>query len=123
MKTAVAWFDIPVTDFKRAKKFYSTVLGAELTDYPMPDDSLYSIFPYEQGQGIGGAIMKMDGFNPSSDGVIVYLDGGEDLNIPLTRAEEAGAKVVLPKTSIGENGFMAHFIDLEGNRVALHSMN
>lgn len=28
----------------------------------------------------------------------------------------------MPKTSIGENGFMAHFIDTEGNRVALHSM-
>jgi len=123
MKTAVTWFDIPVTDFERAKKFYATVLGEELTDHPMPDDSLYSIFPYQQGQGIGGAIMKMDGFNPSTDGVIVYLNGGDDLNDPLARAEQAGAKVVIPKTSIGENGFMAHFIDLEGNRVALHSMN
>ncbi|MFK7784679.1 MAG: VOC family protein [Crocinitomicaceae bacterium] len=123
MKTAVTWFDIPVTDFERAKKFYATVMGEELMDYPMPDDSLYSVFPYEQGQGIGGAIMKMDGFNPSTDGVIVYLSGGDDLSAPLARAEEAGAKVVIPKTSIGENGFMAHFIDLEGNRVALHSMN
>ena len=26
------------------------------------------------------------------------------------------------KTSIGQNGFMAHFMDTEGNRVALHSM-
>jgi predicted enzyme related to lactoylglutathione lyase len=29
----------------------------------------------------------------------------------------------MPKTSIGENGFMAHFTDTEGNRVALHSMS
>lgn len=123
MKTAVTWFDIPVLDFDRAKKFYSEVIGEDLTDYPMPDDSLYSIFPYEQGQGIGGAIMKMDGFKPSADGVIVYLDGGNDLNLPLERAKNAGAKVLIPKTSIGENGFMAQFIDCEGNRVALHSMN
>ena len=46
----------------------------------------------------------------------------DDLNIPLSRIEHAGATILFPKTSIGENGFMAHFIDTEGNRVALHSM-
>ena len=36
--------------------------------------------------------------------------------------EDAGGKIVLPKTSIGPNGFMAHIIDTEGNKIALHSM-
>ena len=40
----------------------------------------------------------------------------------LDRVEGAGGKVVMPKTSIGENGFMALFLDTEGNKVGLHSM-
>jgi predicted enzyme related to lactoylglutathione lyase len=28
----------------------------------------------------------------------------------------------MPKTDIGENGFVAFFIDSEGNKVGLHSM-
>jgi uncharacterized protein len=40
----------------------------------------------------------------------------------LGRVENNGGKITMPKTSIGENGFMAHFIDPEGNRIALHSM-
>jgi hypothetical protein len=45
-----------------------------------------------------------------------------DLAEPLSKVEKAGGKILLPKTSIGQNGFMAHFIDSEGNKVALHSM-
>ncbi len=123
MKTAIAWFEIPVIDFDRAKTFYQAVIGQELTDHEMPDPNmLYSVFPYEEGNGIGGAIMKMDKCIPSPDGVTIYLDGGDDLRIPLERAEKAGAQVIVPRMDIGENGFIAQFIDTEGNRIALHSM-
>ena len=67
--------------------------------------------------------MKYEGSNPSTSGVTIYLNGGEDLSAPLARAEKAGANIIIPKTNIGENGFMAQFIDTEGNRIALHSMN
>ena len=124
MKTAIAWFEIPVLDFDRAMKFYSEVIGEEVKKHDMPNpDMLYGVFPYEEGHGIGGALMKMEGCNPSADGVTIYLDGGDDLSPALARAEKAGAKIIFPKTDLGENGFMAQFIDLEGNRIALHSMN
>ena len=64
-----------------------------------------------------------NGNKPSAEGALVYLNGGEDLAVPLSRVEQAGGKVLMPKTSIGENGFMAIFTDTEGNRVAFHSMN
>jgi len=123
MKTAIAWFEIPVLDMDRAKKFYEAVTTDELTDYEMPDPNvLYSVFPYEQGQGIGGALMLHPECKPSMDGVTIYLPGGDDLRPALERAEKAGAKIIIPRTNIGENGFMAQFIDTEGNRIALHSM-
>lgn len=56
-------------------------------------------------------------------GTTVYLDGGDDLSLHLGRIESAGGKVILPKTAIGENrGFIALFIDTEGNKVGFHSL-
>ena len=39
----------------------------------------------------------------------------------LGRVEKAGGKVTMPKTGIGPNGFMAFFVDTEGNQMAMHS--
>ena len=120
MTNSINWFEIPVTDFTRAKKFYETLFDAEIMEMPFPDGK-YGMLPCDMEKGVGGGIVQGDGFIPSEKGTIVYLNGGEDLNIPLARIENAGAKILLPKTSIGQNGFMAHFIDTEGNRIALHS--
>ncbi|MCI1266008.1 MAG: VOC family protein [Saprospiraceae bacterium] len=122
MINAINWFEIPVTDFGRAKKFYETLFDAEIMEMPFPGGK-YGMLPCDMQKGVGGGIVQGEGFTPSDTGSIVYLNGGDDLNIPLGRIEQAGAKILLPKTSIGENGFMAHFIDTEGNRVALHSMS
>lgn len=125
MKNAANWFEIPVKDYERAKKFYSTVFGQDIQDYHMPEKQMkYGIFPYDmENNGVGGAIVEMEGMNPSADGSTVYLNGGEDLNVALGKVEAAGGSIFMPKMDIDENGFIAQFIDTEGNRVALHSMN
>ena len=123
MKNAINWFEIPATDYERAKKFYNTMLGIEIADMPMPEGK-YGMFPFDQeNDGVGGGIMQMEGINPSADGVTIYLNGGDDLSASLSRVEAAGGKIIMPKTDIGENGFMAQLMDTEGNRVALHSWN
>jgi len=123
MKNPTSWFDIPATDFDRAKKFYTTILEVELVDYPMPEGK-YAVFPHnKEAHGASGAIVQMADAKPSMDGVMIYLDGGDDLNVPLGKVEGAGGKVLMPKAQIGENGFMAVFADTEGNRLAFHSMN
>ena len=53
---------------------------------------------------------------------MVYLNGGEDLDAVLDRVEGAGGRKLSEKQDIGENGFVAFFMDTEGNRVGLHSM-
>lgn len=121
MTNAINWFEIPVTDFARAKKFYETILAAEIMEMPFPN-SKYGMLPSDMQNGVGGGLAQGEGFEPSDKGTVVYLNGGDDLSLPLSRVEQAGGKIILPKTSIGANGFMAHFIDTEGNRVAFHSM-
>lgn len=122
MKNAISWFEIPVTDFERAKSFYEAILDAKMEIMSMEEmGTTMAFFPADWENGIGGAIALAPDFEPSDKGTMVYLNGGDDLSIPLSRVEDAGGKIVLPKTSIGSNGFMAHFIDTEGNKVAFHS--
>ena len=121
MKNAINWFEIPVKNFSNAKTFYETILGAEMQVMEMPGMKS-AFFPADLQNGIGGCIMEGQGYEPSNKGSIIYLNGGDDLSVPLSKVEKAGGKIVMPKTAIGQNGFMAHFEDTEGNRVALHSM-
>lgn len=121
MKNSINWFEIPVKNFERAKSFYSTLLGAEVQVMPHPELK-YGILPGDMQNGITGGIVEGPGFEPSDKGALIYLNGGEDLALPLSKVEAAGGTVVLPKTAIGPNGFMAHIIDTEGNKIALHSM-
>ncbi len=122
MKNAINWFEIPVKNFERAKSFYETVLGIEIRASSHPTNK-YGVFPADMQNGqVGGALSESEGCEPSSKGSLIYLNGGDDLSDPLSKVEKAGGKILLPKTSIGQNGFMAHFSDTEGNKVALQSM-
>ncbi len=121
MKNAVNWFEIPANDIDRAVKFYSTVLNTKLQQQEMMGTKM-AIFTNEAG-GVGGSICSGEGYTPTANGAKIYLNGGEDLSEPLSRVEAAGGKVVLPKTKItDELGYMATFIDSEGNSVSLHSL-
>jgi predicted enzyme related to lactoylglutathione lyase len=119
---AVAWFEIPVTDFERAKRFYSAIFDFEMPEMQMGPNRMGFLL-HEQGKGIGGAIIAGENQKPAETGTVVYLAGGKDLKTVLGRVEKAGGKVAVPKTDIGGGmGFWAHFIDSEGNKVGLHSM-
>ncbi len=122
LTNAINWFEIPVTDFDRAKKFYEAIF-----DYQIPESMVgptkmgFFLYDFKSGK-IGGAICHGDGYTPSQEGSLVYLNGDPDLQIILNRVENAGGKILQPKTRItAEVGCVAIFTDTEGNRVALHS--
>ncbi len=121
MKNAINWFEIPVLNFERAKTFYETILGEPIQVMPHPEYK-YGLLPGDMRNGVTGGIVQGAGFEPSTKGTLIYLNGGEDLSISLSKVEAAGGKVIFPKSAIGANGFMAHFIDTEGNKLALHSL-
>jgi predicted enzyme related to lactoylglutathione lyase len=121
MPHALNWFEIPVKNLQRAKAFYDAVIGAPLQIFEgMGMKSAF--FPADFSSGdVGGCIIEGEGYEPSEKGSLIYLNGGEDLAVPLSKVEQAGGKVLLPKTPIGEHGFMAYFRDTEGNKIGLHS--
>lgn len=122
VRNAINWFEIPTTDMQRAKNFYETIFGFELVDANMPGFEML-MFPTDDMGGVGGAIINGAEFNsPSATGTMVYINGNPDLSAILDRVEGAGGTVVMPKTEIdAQIGFMAVFIDTEGNRIGLHS--
>lgn len=115
----VNWFEIPVTDMSRAKKFYETVLSVELTDSEMGPNKM-GWFPMEMGAaGSAGTLIQGDGYTPSHDGSLVYINV-DSIDPTLEAINGNGGKTLVPRMSIGQHGFIAHFEDTEGNRVALH---
>ncbi len=118
------WFEIPVTDMQRAKHFYQVAFGIHMEDMSMPGMEMAG-FPMEMGSGkASGALVKSDYGRPSIDGVLIYLNANPDMTDVLDRILSEGGQIVMPKTLITpEIGYMANFIDTEGNRIALHSQH
>lgn len=121
---AINWFEIPVADFDRAKKFYETIFAYQMPENQMgPARMGFLLYDFQNG-GRGGAIVHNPGFYlPSANGTLVYLNCDPDLQVVADRVEAAGGKLVKPKSLVAENlGYWALIEDSEGNRVALHSM-
>ena len=116
----ISWFEIPVRDVGKARRFYEKVFDTELTLEDM-DEFNMAFFPMaENAPGAAGMLIKGETYEPSHAGTIVYFSV-EDIEETLRRISANGGKTLLPKKSIGEYGFIAHFEDTEGNRLALHS--
>ena len=117
----VNWFEIPVLEMPRAKKFYEIVFGYQLSLQEM-GSLVMAWFPMVQGSpGATGTLIKAEAYTPSHSGTMVYFSV-PDIDVVLQRVEDAGGKIINPKYGIGEHGFVAHFEDCEGNRIALHSV-
>jgi len=124
MKNAISWFEIPSSDLGRATKFYETIFGITFNPLDLPNIKM-RMFPLEDMMGVGGALVDSGGFHKPSatDGPLIYLNGNPDLQKVLDKVEDAGGKILVPKTEISpEYGYMAVIIDTEGNRIGLHSV-
>ena len=121
-QNTVSWFELPAKDLLRAKAFYETIFGIHMGLEEISPESKMALFPAEQ-IGVHGAVVQSEGYTPSDQGTVVYLHGGEDLSGPLSKVNQAGGKVLKEKFGIGRFGYIAFFLDSEGNRVALHSQN
>ncbi len=119
----INWFEVSVGDINRAKTFYETVFAIKMSDTVDMMGMKMSFFPGEEMNGkVSGGLVEGMMHKPSMDGAKLYFNGNPDLADALSRVEAAGGKITMPKTHINaEVGYMAFFIDSEGNAVAMHS--
>ncbi|MHB8652025.1 MAG: VOC family protein [Minisyncoccota bacterium] len=121
----VVHFEIPADDMDRAKKFYGSVFGWGLQDYPMPDGMKYTgitttpadektHLPTEPG-AINGGMMERTKDVPAPV-IAISVDSVDEY---IEKIEAAGCKVVMPKKEIVGMGFYAYVTDTEGNVIGL----
>ncbi|MEQ8423799.1 MAG: VOC family protein [Cyclobacteriaceae bacterium] len=121
LKHYVNWFEIPAYNFDRAVSFYNQIYNITMDTTEINGYSM-AFFPAKRG--IGGAVVTGEGCTPNTTGPLLYLNGGKDLNVVLSKVEQAGGRVIMNKTLINDAvGHFALFMDSEGNRLALHSKN
>lgn len=122
MNSYISMFEIPATDISRAVNFYQIILDIKIEKMDVEGMKM-GILPYEN-QTVTGVIIQADGYKPSADGVTIYLNGGDNLQVILDKVEKNGGKIIAPKTAHADGrGFFAIFIDSEGNKMALNSPN
>ncbi len=112
----LVWADVPVTDLDRARRFYSQVLGVDVPADPnMPGIALVMGDP-------PSVDLALNMGQPSETaGTTIYF-GTTDLDAMLARVEPAGGRILQPKQFMGDMvGYIAFFLDTEGNRVGLRS--
>ena len=118
MKQLIAWTEIPASDIERAKRFYAGVLGVDFAEMRLGDLD-YAII-VDEGRGDTAALVRGEGYEPSSAGVTIYLNGAPDMDPFLARVAANGGEVLMPKTYFSpEAGYVGYFRDSEGNRIGL----
>ena len=121
MNTKIDWFEIPSSDFKRATKFYEALFQTELR-VEQTGPVKMAIFNDPNGESCG-CVAHAEQYQPGPNGIVIYLDASPSIDAVIARIEPNGGKIQMPKLELPNDiGFIAHFIDPEGNRLGLHAM-
>lgn len=120
MNNLISIVELPVSDFARAVKFYQTILGVTIEEMEM-DGNQMGILPNEE-RTVNVVLVKGNDYKPTTDGAVLYLNAGDDLQPMLDKVVQNGGQMIVSKTAISpEMGYFALFIDTEGNKLGLHS--
>src|SRR4051812_44155113 len=102
-ENALNWFEIPVSDMKRAKTFYETTFGIKMEEQEMMGMKM-AYFPADGMNGkVSGALVESTMHKPSQEGAKIYLNGNPNLQNALDKVEKAGGKIAMPKTKISDD--------------------
>ncbi len=123
MANAIGWFDLYVNDMERAVTFYEGVLKQKLERMGDPTGETQMMsFPGDvTSYGASGALVKSEHSSPGIGGTTLYFSV-EDCSVGESRVVAAGGKIVRPKFSIGQFGWVSLCQDTEGNMVGFNSM-
>ena len=112
----ICWFEIPVKDTSRAKKFYSALFGWRYHEFREFQTDYWTIHTGE-GSLIGGFVKIMNTI--SSEGTTIFVHV-ENIQKTLQQAVELGASIVQEEAVITEEtGRQAKIRDLDGNTIGL----
>lgn len=118
MQNRINWFELFVTDLKRAQPFYEAIFETKLKSEDFNGEpNAY----FNQDSGNLGALVQRKGRKPSAEGALLYFNCNGTLDACLARVVPNGGKIVMPKTDIGAPGFIGLVSDTEGNLIGLYA--
>ena len=121
MASLINWFSLPVADLDRANAFYNTILATELIRTQGPDGSDTAFFTDPESGMYAGALSTGAHLQPGKEGAQIFFNVDGTMDAVLQRITRADGTVLMSKTGIGEFGYIASFLDSEGNMIGLHS--
>ena len=117
-KDAVIWFEIPVTDLNKARKFYEDVLQTSLLEQEMGPNTTMIFAIEDMRAGVSGHLYE--GKPASDNGPTVHLSAPAPLEQTLERLKAGGGKVVSDEVQIPIGRFF-YCQDPDGNSIGLFS--
>jgi hypothetical protein len=115
----IAYFEVPADDVKRAKKFYTELLGwdfkkTEVPGIPVEYWNITTGKSRKETLTKGGLYQRKE----PSPGMLMYAIV-DDIDTALAKVEELGGKILSPKMSLATVGTLVTIIDSEGNVIGL----
>ena len=119
----VVHFEIPFDSEERAKKFYEDAFDWQIMSVPEMNYTMVTtvetdsrtMTPKTPG-AINGGMMKRDATSGKNPVLVIDVP---NINDHLTRIKNAGGKVVMPTTEVGDMGLYARVSDTEGNVIGV----
>lgn len=121
MENPVNWFEIYVQDMARARAFYESVFGIQLTRLEGTQFEMWAFPSQQNGSGATGSLVRIPGYPSGANSVLVYFNCA-DCAVEAEKAARSGGQIETGKRSVGQYGFIALIIDTEGNVIGLHSL-
>lgn len=115
MKNKLTHFAIHTDDTERAKKFYDKVFDWGFNSYGQNDFMQIKNDKSENGELIGAIQSRK--YSPLSENIIGFecSIGVENIDDIIEKVKNNGGQVLMPKTEIPTVGWVAKFLDTEGN--------
>ncbi len=117
----VVHFEIPADNVERAKKFYQETFDWKITPVPQMNYTLLGTveideknMPKEAG-AINGGLMERS-FGIQGPVLTISVD---NIDAAIEKIQKQGGKIVQGKMDVPTVGFIAYFVDTEGNILGL----
>jgi uncharacterized protein len=117
--SSIVWFEVPVDNLDRAKKFYKEMFGWKFAELPAAVNEYWHIDTGgPDASPDGGLMLRMHPQQPITNYVSV-----PSITKAAAKVERLGGTVCKPKTAVPGMGYFAICLDTEKNTFALWEMN
>jgi uncharacterized protein len=115
---SIVWFEIPIDNIERAKKFYADLFGWKIEKFPGVDDYWHIDTGGAEDTPDGALMARSQANQPITNYVSV-----NSVSEAMAKVEKLGGKICSPKTAVPQMGYFSICQDTESNIFALWEMN